>query len=176
MSNHQEYSKMTEDEFDNGDSILICVDSCEHSLRAFNWYHQYLHRANHKVHLIHVYERPTPRTSSNNYDISHDAEKFQKDLEKEREASEAITSKFQLICAQRSIKCHVYNAECVENSGQTIVEFIKRNHIGCVVMGQRGLGAFKRKLFGSVSEHVLHHGHVTVLIVPPPKGHKCIST
>jgi nucleotide-binding universal stress UspA family protein len=35
-----------------------------------------------------------------------------------------------------------------------------------VVMGNRGLGAFSRVLLGSVSQHLVHHSKVPVLIIP----------
>lgn len=33
-----------------------------------------------------------------------------------------------------------------------------------IVMGTRGMGKVKRTFLGSVSDHVLHHSHVPVII------------
>lgn len=33
-----------------------------------------------------------------------------------------------------------------------------------IVMGSRGLGTIRRTILGSVSEYVLHHSHVPVMI------------
>lgn len=54
-----------------------------------------------------------------------------------------------------------------KSPGQTIVEAVKVNRAFCVVMGSRGHGRMKRVLFGSVSDHVMHHAEVPVIIVRP---------
>ncbi|KAI8901929.1 hypothetical protein BC833DRAFT_521689 [Globomyces pollinis-pini] len=43
---------------------------------------------------------------------------------------------------------------------------INRSAPDMVVMGSRGLGAFSSVLLGSVSQHLVHHSKVPVLIVP----------
>ena len=37
-----------------------------------------------------------------------------------------------------------------------------------IIMGSRGLGAFKRTFLGSVSDYVVHHSEVPVIIVKGP--------
>ena len=93
-------------------------------------------------------------------------------MEEERKSAK-ITGKFDAICKQRGIDSTVHLLEKADTVGHTICLFAKEVHAACIVMGQRGLGTIKRAVLGSVSEYVLHHAHVTVLIVPPPKGHHC---
>ena len=45
------------------------------------------------------------------------------------------------------------------------------NSAKSIVVGQRGLATIKR-IFGSVSDHVLHHASIPVIIVPSAKGKK----
>jgi len=47
----------------------------------------------------------------------------------------------------------------------SIMRQIEDGHHDLVVMGSRGLGAVRSALLGSVSQHVLHHSPVPVLIV-----------
>ncbi|OON16601.1 hypothetical protein X801_07585 [Opisthorchis viverrini] len=51
--------------------------------------------------------------------------------------------------------------------GHAVTEAIEDHNAAIVVMGSRGLGAFRRTVLGSVSGYVLHHSHVPVVIVPP---------
>ena len=37
-----------------------------------------------------------------------------------------------------------------------------------IIMGSRGLGAFKRAFLGSVSDYLVHHASVPVIIVKDP--------
>lgn len=55
------------------------------------------------------------------------------------------------------------------DSGRGILEEIEENKYDLIVMGSRGLGAFSRFMLGSVSNKVLHHSEVDVLIVKCPK-------
>ena len=51
------------------------------------------------------------------------------------------------------------------NPSQQITKFAEENDVDLIVMGNRGLGAFSRTLLGSVSNKVLNHSNVSVLIV-----------
>lgn len=50
--------------------------------------------------------------------------------------------------------------------GEAICCVIKECDVDLVVMGSRGMGAVRRTFVGSVSDYVLHHSHVPVVICP----------
>ena len=162
--------------YGNENLVLICVDACEHSLLAFNWYRDNFYRNDHTVGLVHIYAPPEipsfGKHHGNPNEVSDDGE-YQKRLQEVMKKSTTITNTFRQLCTQRGIEPRVYTAAKIDSMGHTICKIAKENNAACIVMGQRGLGAIKRTIFGSVSEYVLHHAHVTVLIVPPPKDHKC---
>lgn len=45
-----------------------------------------------------------------------------------------------------------------------IVAFARENKVDLIIMGNRGLGAIKSVLLGSVSQHVIQHAHCSVMI------------
>lgn len=52
---------------------------------------------------------------------------------------------------------------------ELIVTLTESIHPDVLVMGSRGLGALKRVLMGSVSDHCVHHCNCPVLIVRIPE-------
>jgi nucleotide-binding universal stress UspA family protein len=57
-----------------------------------------------------------------------------------------------------------------ESIWRTIIEVADELDVTLVVMGSRGLAGLRSVLLGSVSNHVLHHIHRPILIVPPARG------
>jgi nucleotide-binding universal stress UspA family protein len=49
--------------------------------------------------------------------------------------------------------------------GRRICESARENEVRLIVIGAHGWGRLGRVIHGSVSEYVLHHAHVPVLIV-----------
>jgi nucleotide-binding universal stress UspA family protein len=54
-----------------------------------------------------------------------------------------------------------------QGTWHTILDVANQYDADLIVMGARGLGAFKSALLGSVSHSVTQHAHLPVLIVPP---------
>jgi len=173
------YSPLADESAKSSDLVLICVDDSEHSLRAFNWYHDNLYRSTHNIALVHVFtppmEVPILGQEMNYHPQLSGKEEFKRVVKAEKKKSIAITARYEEMCAERGFECRVFNETRKSNSssvGDVICEVVREHGVMCVVMGQRGMGAIKRTIYGSVSDHVLHHSHVTVVVVPPPKLHK----
>ncbi len=54
------------------------------------------------------------------------------------------------------------------HAGPALVEAIKERGCDLVVVGTRGRGAMRSLLLGSVTEHLVRHSPVPVVVVPPP--------
>lgn len=55
-----------------------------------------------------------------------------------------------------------------EGTAHAILDAVSEQGAGVIVLGARGLSAFRSFVLGSVSHAVAQHAHVPVLIVPPP--------
>lgn len=53
------------------------------------------------------------------------------------------------------------------SAGEVIVSYVKKERATCIVMGCRGLGKLRRTLLGSVSDYVVRHSSIPVIVVPP---------
>ncbi|GAB6876891.1 universal stress protein [Thermaerobacter litoralis] len=54
--------------------------------------------------------------------------------------------------------------------GPEICRYAQNGGFQVIVMGRRGLGRVQEVLLGSVSEYVLRHAHLPVLVVQQPRG------
>ncbi|MCZ7528694.1 MAG: universal stress protein [Acidimicrobiia bacterium] len=62
-----------------------------------------------------------------------------------------------------------YRAVLVEGSpARALLDSVETAEADLVVVGRRGRGGLAELLLGSVSQHVVHHATVPVLVVPPP--------
>ena len=55
---------------------------------------------------------------------------------------------------------------------ERIIKFAEEQNVDMIVVGSHGIGGFERLVIGSVSEKVVRHAKVPVLVVREPKGQK----
>lgn len=144
---------------DEENLIFLCVDESEEALNAFQWFREHCYRKEHVIGLVHVHSLP----------CSYADESYANQAHERLEYSSAVIQKYFDICSKEGIKVKIFSPPKVESIGHTICELVKEEKPISVVMGQRGLGAVKRTLYGSVSDFVLHHAHIPVMVVPPLK-------
>lgn len=48
--------------------------------------------------------------------------------------------------------------------GEAIVKAAHKQHVDLIVTGTRGLGTVRRTILGSVSDYIIHHAHVPVIV------------
>lgn len=50
------------------------------------------------------------------------------------------------------------------NPGEVIVRVAKEENASLIVTGTRGMGKIRRTFLGSISDFIIHHSHVPVLV------------
>merc|ERR1712168_1349693 len=83
--------------------------------------------------------------------------------------SQTIITHFDMDCEQNKMDRKVLLGS--GKPGEAIVTAANENHADLIVMVSRGRNAVRRTSTGSVSDYVIHHSSVPVLVVPPE--HSC---
>ncbi len=56
---------------------------------------------------------------------------------------------------------------CQDSIGSEIIHVGKNANADFIIIGSRGLSRARRTILGSVSEYIVHHSRIPVIIVPP---------
>ena len=56
--------------------------------------------------------------------------------------------------------------DCYKNPGEGIIAAAETENANLIVMGTRGLDMIRRTLLGSVSDYVVRHSRIPVLVCP----------
>ncbi|KAK7102890.1 universal stress protein in QAH/OAS sulfhydrylase 3'region-like [Littorina saxatilis] len=134
--------------------VAFAVDESDHAEHAFQWYCDHLYKHGDYVVLIHVPE---------NYDFTMASpgvvEQLLKELEqrvdnlerryKDKLQSKRIPGKFRTGSGK---------------PGEVITKLAHEEGAVFIVTGTRGLGKLRRTIMGSVSDYIVHHSAVPVLV------------
>lgn len=141
-------------------SILIPIDGSSHSVRAFDWYLEQLKRDGDKITFAHVVE---PVVGTPGPVVFADIPNL---LEQETSKGKILCQKFVTKAKENHVDAHGL-VHIEHRPGHTLVKMIDEHKAAVVIMGSRGQNAIRRTFLGSVSDYVLHHAHIPVIIVPP---------
>ncbi|KAJ3125086.1 hypothetical protein HK100_010995 [Physocladia obscura] len=145
--------------------IAIAVDASKYSEFAFDWAISNLVRPEtDQIVLINVrpvVEFPGVYVAAN-IDFSQEFEKIEAENKKQsHELLQSYASK---------LSPHKYNIRGIALSGDPRDEIafkVDELKASLLVIGSRGLGGFKKALLGSVSDYLVHHLNVPVIIPRP---------
>jgi len=87
--------------------------------------------------------------------------------EEEKEALDRVLREAVELARDRGV-ADVRGELLQDHPAEAILHLSESEHADLVVMGSRGQSATSRLLLGSVSDAVLHHARVAVLVVRPP--------
>ena len=147
-------------------TVLIPIDTSEHSRRAFRWYIKNMKQDNDFVVFVHVVEpvyttpavgilEPSP--------IFHD---FTHMMNEAIAEGKRLGHEFMNETKTAGITPKAF-IHVDTKPGAALVKSAKDYKANVIVIGNRGCGTLRRTFLGSVSDHVLHHAHIPVVVVPP---------
>ncbi|KAK7483652.1 hypothetical protein BaRGS_00025085 [Batillaria attramentaria] len=94
--------------------------------------------------------------------MSSDPAMISRMIQQEEEEVNAIVSKIKDKLTQCGVRGKLLRLS--GEAGHAIVKAAESEGAMCIVTGTRGMGKVRRTLLGSVSDYILHHAHVPVLV------------
>lgn len=142
-------------------NVVLAMDGSEHSNFALDFYKKNIYHPNDKVIAVHVpeYHKIQHSASLVPGDSEHLTEVFKEESGRIKKTVDQVKRKLDDAGLQdASVK--VIGGK----PGEAIVHAAQEEQAHLIVTGTRGLGTIRRTLVGSVSDYVLHHANVPVLI------------
>ncbi|KXJ12586.1 uncharacterized protein LOC110241907 [Exaiptasia diaphana] len=158
-------------------TILIAVNASEHSERALNWYLDKSRLHGDQVLFAHVVESASiipPPTYAHGPSLSR--EEWDQIMEELHAKAHVVTEPLEKVLekyvseneGKDEKKEAQYQTICsVGSPGEAICKMAEDNKVDMVIIGNRGLGTIRRTLLGSVSDYIVQHCTVAVVVVPP---------
>ncbi|KAK7102900.1 universal stress protein YxiE-like [Littorina saxatilis] len=140
-------------------NVVIAMDESEFANFGFEYYMNNVHKPNDHVVLLHVPEYHTviqsPMVMT---DVSVVTDLLQDEEKRIKAFLEQLGTK---------LKSHGIGGKVKSvggNAGEVICKVANEEKANLIVIGSRGMGTIRRTLLGSVSDYVMHHAHVPVLV------------
>ncbi|GFO09846.1 usp-like protein isoform 2 [Plakobranchus ocellatus] len=145
-------------------TVIIAVDDSAFSEYAFDFYCKYVMFKTDKIILVHVSEYTSlvqaPVLMTDPIVV---AELIKEEEFKVKRLVDKFSDKMKQLHLGGKVK------QMAGKSGEAIIAAAKEEHAELIVMGTRGMGTLRRTFIGSVSDYVLHHAHVPVMICRQPE-------
>jgi nucleotide-binding universal stress UspA family protein len=143
-------------------NTLLAVDGSDHSYEAVRAL-KYLRRAD-ELTLLHVVDTPRPAYPVMNPEVAVDLyDEMERSM---KEDGDRLLNHVQSLLPPRSGP--VTKRLEIGSPADVIVTTAERRHVDLIVMGARGLGPVKERLFGSVSHRILSSAPCAKLILNSP--------
>jgi len=146
-------------------NVLLPIDGSDNSQRAFDFYKNQIAKPGDTLLLLHVQAPAHLPAFSINEPMSLPTEEWGNLIKEQIEKSKKIMEHYEISCEQDKIAKKPLLAH--GKPGEVICQYAKDQNANIVVMGSRGLNGIRRTFLGSVSDYVIHHCHLPVLVVPP---------
>ncbi|RHZ43526.1 hypothetical protein Glove_1033g25 [Diversispora epigaea] len=142
--------------------VVIAIDQSNYSHFAFDWaLKNFLRKESDLVVLVNVRSIPmTPAIGASYMNFSEIISTLE---DQQRQESHTLLHKF-----ASKLKTEKFSFKAIAMRGDARDEIVRKVfelNADALILGSRGLGAIKRILLGSVSDHCIHNCHCTVIIV-----------
>ncbi|XP_064649364.1 universal stress protein Sll1388-like isoform X1 [Lineus longissimus] len=162
-----------EEDTPKGMRVMMAIDSSEFAKYAFRYYFEKVHREENFVVFAHSIESPYVATAIATAGFGHAAflpmpqANVTNLIKEKRHAYRELVKRYEetVKALPFKVKHKFHINEHTSDPGDALIQLSRDEHVDMVVIGTRGLGTVRRTLLGSVSDYVLHHSSVPVLVV-----------
>ena len=144
---------------ETGKIVTIGVDGSKYADFALEFYKKSVKTPGDKVVLIHVPQMYSMEDASPGV--------IQDLMMKMRDKADKMRDSYRQKLSEAGIEGDVELA--FGNPGEQIIAVSTKVNAKMIIIGARGVGLIRRTLMGSVSDYVLHHSHVPVLVTKLPQ-------
>ncbi|XP_062617660.1 universal stress protein Slr1101-like [Saccostrea cucullata] len=141
-------------------TVVVAMDGSENSDFAFDWYMKNAYHKGDHVIFVHCPEYHTvvqsPMVMA---DVTVLTDMWKEEEKRIKELLEKLG---------QQMKDHGIGGKVKSiggSPGEVICQVAKDENAALIVTGTRGMGKIRRTFLGSVSDYILHHAHVPVLVV-----------
>ncbi|XP_064649047.1 universal stress protein Slr1101-like isoform X3 [Lineus longissimus] len=147
-------------------TVAIAIDQSEYFRHALEFYLEKIHSRESKLVLISVLD---PIYDTNFFPAmggmaALPSSHWQQMAAEQKEKIRQLKTKLEPLFEGKSIPRHWRVIETTAAPGEAIVATANEVGASLIVVGSRGQGAVRRTILGSVSDYVLHHAKVPVLV------------
>lgn len=149
--------------------VLLPLDGSDHSERAFEWYVSQMYRKGDTAVLVTIVEpvyATPPLNTADNSGLSNDSVSQQ--MKDSIEEGKQLTQRFLYMAKKANVEAKAF-IHVDPKPGPAVVRCAKEHHADVIVVGNRGVSKLRRTFLGSVSDFILQHAHLPIVIVPKEK-------
>ncbi|XP_048735742.2 universal stress protein YxiE-like isoform X1 [Ostrea edulis] len=143
-------------------NVILAMDGSEYAEGAFMWYMENVHRADedHAI-LLNVTDHRHSLTHGSAW-MSADPKLVEHAIHEEEKKAKEMEKKLESYLIETGIEGQVVMVK--GEPGPTVIKIAEEYNAAYIVTGTRGHGKIRRTILGSVSDYVMHHSPVPVLI------------
>jgi len=147
--------------------VVVAVDASDNAKEAFYWYLNEIYRDRDLVVVCHIPELSDSSlpTLSLKHGITLPVEEWQRACREHLDKVKQLEDFYGNELSLKKIK-HKLRSEQSKHAGQGIVAVAEAEKASFIVVGTRGLDVVRRTLLGSVSDYIIHHSKVPVVVCP----------
>ncbi|XP_064649043.1 universal stress protein in QAH/OAS sulfhydrylase 3'region-like isoform X2 [Lineus longissimus] len=153
---------------------LIAIDASDHAKTAFKYYMENIHRPDNRVVFAHSCEPPHLPVGVGAVGFGQmaiPAAQWDEMVVKKKQELRQLRDHYDKMIGDGKVKHKLHVLEHVGKPGEAILKIAEEEKANLIVLGTRGLGAVRRTILGSVSDYVLHHAHIPVLVCHEEETH-----
>ncbi|XP_053374797.1 uncharacterized protein LOC128547100 [Mercenaria mercenaria] len=140
-------------------TIVIAVEDSEHSMFAFDFYVDNVHKPGDRIVLVHVPEYSNVITDSS---LLTDTQILAELLKVTEEKTQELIDKYTL--KMEELRLSGYVKQQNGSPGEAILEVVEEEGAVLLILGSRGRGFIRRTFLGSISDYCLHNCNVPVIV------------